>query len=96
MSWLKRFLDAFRGDADAPPAGDPERVAAVERVLAELRPAVALDGGDVRLVAVEDGWVVVRLEGACRSCYARSQTLDEALAPRLREALPWFEGLRAR
>ncbi|MEO0650456.1 MAG: NifU family protein [Planctomycetota bacterium] len=76
-------------------SGDPARVAATEAVLAELRPAVAADGGDIRLLSVEGGTVRVSLHGACRSCAASVLTLKGALEPRLRERLPWFEKLES-
>jgi len=37
----------------------------VEAVLDQIRPFLQRDGGDVELVAVEDGIVKVRLKGAC-------------------------------
>lgn len=96
MSLFDRFLGGMRGGSqDGPARGDPERVAAAERVLEELRPLIALDGGEIRLVAVEDDWVLVRLVGACKRCQASAYTLHGALEPRLRERLPWFRGLRA-
>lgn len=97
MGWLQRLLGRPRSDADADfvPTGDPIRVAEVETVLLSLRPLLAADGGDVRLLGVEDGWVRVELRGACRSCHMSSATLQGALEPRLREACPWFRGVRA-
>ena len=85
-----------RGAAPETPAtGDPVRVEQAEAVLAELRPAVRLDGGDVRLLAVEGGRVRVALSGSCTSCGALELTLKGALEPRLRERLDWFEELVA-
>jgi Fe-S cluster biogenesis protein NfuA len=52
------------------------------------------DGGDVDLVGVDGGVVVVRLQGACAACAASTQTLHQALEPRLRERLAWVEGVR--
>ena len=95
MSWLERVLGGARGAQDAPPHGDPERVAAAREVLDELRPLVAADGGHIELVSVEGGWVSVRLRGACAHCHASDMTLRGALEPRLRARLPWFVGLRA-
>lgn len=37
----------------------------VEAVLNQIRPFLQRDGGDVELVAVEDGVVKVKLKGAC-------------------------------
>jgi Fe-S cluster biogenesis protein NfuA len=94
LNWLRRFLQGT--DAQGATAqGDPEEIRAVEAVLAELRPALALDGGDVRLIAVEAGWVCLRFERACQHCAASAITLHSALEPRLRERLPWVQGVRA-
>jgi Fe-S cluster biogenesis protein NfuA len=72
------------------------RVAEVESVLLELRPAFVADGGDIALTGVaDDGRVTVRLVGACNTCYSSSLTLRGALEPRLRERLSWFSGLDA-
>jgi Fe-S cluster biogenesis protein NfuA len=88
------FLERIFGKPPEPPRGDPERIAAVQRLLAELEPLVAADGGAIELVAVERGRVDVRLEGACKSCVASESTLFDALEPKLRAALPWFSELR--
>ncbi len=37
----------------------------VEEALTKIRPALMRDGGNVELVAVNDGTVQVRLTGAC-------------------------------
>ena len=76
-------------------SGDPQRVAEVEAILAELRPRFRADGGDVRLLGVDGGRVRVELRGACRSCAASVLTLKGSLEPRLREGLVWFERLDA-
>jgi Fe-S cluster biogenesis protein NfuA len=39
---------------------------AVFAALEEVRPYLQADGGDVEIVGVEDGYVSLRLEGACR------------------------------
>lgn len=95
MSWLQRLWKAAGGDDDPTPTGDAIRVAQVEAVLLEARPMFVADGGDVQLVAVDDdGWIRVRLRGACTTCAASEETLFGALEPRLRAHLPWVRGLR--
>ncbi len=92
MSWLPNRFGP--GTAKAP-FGDPERVAAVEAVLERLRPYFKADGGDMRLVRVDEfGFVEVSLHGACDGCMASTLTLRGALEPELRRELDWFEGLR--
>lgn len=95
MSWLDRLLAGFGPGAEAPaPRGDPERVLAVTKVIDELAPMFRADGGEVRLVAVEDGWVVVSLRGACEHCSASDMSLFGALEPKLKERLDWVQGVR--
>jgi Fe-S cluster biogenesis protein NfuA len=76
-------------------AGDPDRVREVQAILAELRPMFEADAGDVELLSIDEGWVVVRLQGACRSCHASDMTLHAALEPRLKARLSWVAGVRA-
>lgn len=94
MSWLDRLLSGWKDSDDAPPRGDPSQVLAVGAILEEMRPMFAADGGEARLVAVEDGWVVVELRGACDGCASSDLSLNGALEPRLRERLPWVRGVR--
>ena len=93
MSWLSRILGSE--NEASPPRGDPRRVLEVESVLDDLRPLLAVDGGDFELVAVEDdGAVVLRAKGACVGCHAQATTLSQALEARLRERCTWFSVLR--
>ena len=94
MSWLARILGS-RADDSRAPSGDPEQIRAVQAVLDELRPLLALDGGSFELVAVEDGWVSLRAEGACAGCHAQATTLSEAVEVRLRERCAWVRGVRS-
>jgi len=61
----------------------------VEAVLANIRPALQLDGGDVELVDVDDqGVVKVRLMGACGGCPMASMTLKNGIEKTLKELIP--------
>lgn len=89
MSWLARIF------ARPAPYGDPAQVAEVEAAIDAERAAFRADGGDVELAGVrDDGWVEVRLVGACTSCSAQAQSVEAGLAPRLRARLPWIRGVR--
>ena len=54
---------------------DQSRQKIIEEVLAEIRPAIQQDGGDIDLVEVRDDVVRVRLTGACTHCAMAGQTL---------------------
>lgn len=54
----------------------------------EIRPAVAMDGGDIVFGRFEDGIVYLHLQGACSSCPSSIATLKMGVETRLREAIP--------
>ncbi|MGQ9511960.1 MULTISPECIES: NifU family protein [Thermodesulfitimonas] len=60
----------------------------VEAVLAQIRPYLQRDGGDVELVAVEEGVVKVRLKGACGGCPMATMTLKQGIERTLKQAVP--------
>ncbi len=60
----------------------------VEQVLAEIRPQLVADGGDVELIAVDDGVVKVKLVGACSGCPMSAMTLKNGIERYLKEKLP--------
>jgi Fe-S cluster biogenesis protein NfuA len=63
--------------------------ARVEEVLAQVRPALQADGGDVELVDVSDeGVVSVKLTGACGSCPMSTMTLKMGIERTLMENIP--------
>ena len=60
-----------------------------------IRPLLDADGGDLRLLSVEDGEVRVKLTGNCRGCYASPMTIQGLLEPKLKEELDWVRTVRA-
>lgn len=61
---------------------------AVLAALAEVRPMLVADGGDIELVAVEGDVVKVRLLGACGSCPQSIMTLRLGVEREIRQRLP--------
>jgi Fe-S cluster biogenesis protein NfuA len=55
---------------------------------AEIRPAIAMDGGDCRLVSYQDGIVSLELQGACSTCPSSTLTLKMGIEGRLKEDIP--------
>ena len=60
----------------------------VEAVLAQIRPALQADGGDVELVDVTDGVVKLQLTGACSGCPMSTMTLKMGIERVLKEQIP--------
>jgi len=51
----------------------------------EIRPGLAMDGGDMELVDVKDNKVYVQLHGHCNSCASSTTTMKFFVEDRLRE-----------
>ena len=61
----------------------------VAAVLELIRPSLQADGGDVRLVDVnEDGVLSVELQGACKGCPMSQMTLANGVERILKERVP--------
>ena len=66
---LEQIVDTPR----AVPPDDLETV--VRRAIAELRPHLTRDGGDIELISIEGNVVVVDMKGNCSGCVLASVTL---------------------
>lgn len=96
---LEAFFDAGeqvlvgKAPVDAPMIGegtaDPAVVARINELLdAEIRPAVANDGGDVVFRGFDKGIVYLEMHGACSSCPSSTATLKAGIETMLRKHLP--------
>jgi len=78
------------------PATEGEVVTRIRAILdEEIRPAVAMDGGDIVFAGFRDGWVEVYMQGACSGCPSSTATLKLGIEARLREEFPEVEGVVA-
>lgn len=70
-----------------------DQASLAEQALELVRPYIQSHGGEVEVLAVEEGLVHVRLEGSCRNCAASATTLKNGIEVALRSGLPGFRGL---
>ena len=54
----------------------------------EIRPAVAMDGGDIIFYGYRDGIVTLHLQGSCSSCPSSIMTLKMGVENRLKSLIP--------
>ena len=80
--------------AAAPVATEGLSRDAVQEILDEMvRPALQSDGGDITLIDVQGGDVLVQLVGACHSCPSAVLTMKMGVENLLAEELDGFERL---
>ncbi|MGH2746717.1 MAG: NifU family protein [Actinomycetota bacterium] len=60
----------------------------VREALELIRPAIQLDGGDIRLESVEGGVVTVQFFGTCETCPISPVTLKQGVERILHERVP--------
>ncbi len=96
-------LAALLGDLEPLRQGDPavawlleaygvgvDDVDAASAALDAVRPYLHEHGGDVKVLAVENGVVRVQLNGACSGCTSAAVTLRNGVEEALRDGLPGF------
>jgi len=54
----------------------------------EVRPAVAMDGGDITFDRYEAGVVYLHMQGSCAGCPSSTATLKHGIESRLKAAIP--------
>ena len=54
----------------------------------EIRPAVAMDGGDITFEKFQDGVVFLHMKGACSGCPSSTATLKMGIENRLKDQIP--------
>ncbi|MEI2638247.1 MAG: NifU family protein [Microthrixaceae bacterium] len=68
----------------------------IEDVIADVRPGIQADGGDVELVGVDEstGVVTVRLSGACVGCPSSTLTMKFGVERIMKDRVPWVTSVQ--
>ena len=73
-------------------AADSETVEVIKELLAtRVRPAVAMDGGDITFRGFREGTVYLHMQGACAGCPSSTATLKSGIENLLRHFVPGVE-----
>jgi len=67
----------------------------VREVIARIRPALQMDGGDIEIVEITEPNLKVRLKGACHGCPSAVYTLYQGVYGELKRSIPEFGELTA-
>lgn len=68
-----------------------ETIENVEKALSEIRPFLESDGGNIKLLAIEESVVKVQLEGACIGCSVNQMTLKNGVEATIKKYAPHIE-----
>jgi len=74
---------------------DSETVEVIKELLAtRVRPAVAMDGGDIIFRGYKEGTVFLHMQGACSGCPSSTATLKNGIENLLRHFVPGVEAVQ--
>ena len=74
---------------------DSETVQQIKHLIdTRVRPAVAMDGGDITFSSYEDGVVTLQMRGACQGCPSSAATLKMGIENMIRHYIPEVKEVR--
>jgi Fe-S cluster biogenesis protein NfuA len=74
---------------------DSETVEVIKELIAtRVRPAVAMDGGDITFKGFKEGTVYLHMQGACSGCPSSTATLKNGIENLLRHFVPGVEAVQ--
>ena len=69
----------------------------IEKKILELldgiRPYLEMDGGNLEFIKYEDGYVYIKLTGACANCGMQDYTLKDGIEEMLKNEIPEIKGV---
>lgn len=65
----------------------------IKNLIAELRPFINMDGGDIEFVKYEDNYIYIKLYGACTHCELQDFTINEGLYKYFKNEIPEVKGV---
>lgn len=58
-----------------------------------IKPYINMEGGDITFVKYEDGYVYIKLSGACQNCEYQDLTLYDGIKSMLKDEIPEIKGV---
>lgn len=59
----------------------------------KLRPYLNMDGGDIEFIKYEDGYVYIKLIGACSDCIYQDNTINDGILTFYQSEIPEIQGV---
>ena len=85
----KKVIDIIKKNTSQSIDEDTEVVKQIKELIDQrVRPAVAMDGGDISFCSFENGIVTLQMKGACAGCPSSTATLKMGIENMLRHYIP--------
>ena len=85
----KEVIEKNQNNTNESTDEDTEVVKQIKELIDQrVRPAVAMDGGDISFCSFEDGVVTLQMKGACAGCPSSTATLKMGIENMLRHYIP--------
>jgi Fe-S cluster biogenesis protein NfuA len=95
-SGLPAINDTEKKNSESNNTEDTETIKQIKDLLeTRVRPAVAMDGGDITFCSFESGVVTLQMKGACAGCPSSTATLKMGIENMLRHYIPEVTEVRA-
>ena len=65
----------------------------IKELVEKMRPYLNMDGGDIEYVKYEDGYVYIKLTGACADCLYQDNTINEGMLDFFKNEIPEIKGI---
>lgn len=65
----------------------------IKEILDTIKPYLYSDGGDLEFLKYEDGYVYIRLLGACQGCAMADVTIENGIFETLKQEIPEIKGV---
>ncbi len=89
-------LNEDENTSDLNDSEDTETIKQIKDLLeTRVRPAVAMDGGDITFCSFEEGVVTLQMKGACAGCPSSTATLKMGIENMLRHYIPEVTEVKA-
>ena len=62
-------------------------------IIEKMRPYINMDGGDIEFIKYEDGYVYIKLIGACADCLYQDNTINDNLLSFFQSEIPEIKGI---
>ena len=91
-----QFKKTYVEDKHSIKSSDSDVVKKIKELLdTKIRPAVAMDGGDIIFNEYLDGWIWLEMQGACQGCPSSTATLKSGIENMMKHYIPEVRGVRS-